>query len=60
MYYDKELEQNVALELKDFIVLKVGFILKGGWDNDNNCGLYSNEIDCFDINKEEFFLRSFK
>lgn len=60
VYYDKETKENVTFNLKEFIIIKRGFVIK--WFNekckfahDNGTGIFSNEIE--QLNKERFIVR---
>ena len=57
-YYDKDLETRVELDITPFTIVKTAFALKGGWDSDNNCAYYSNEVDS--IKDTELTLKSYR
>ena len=46
-YYDKDLQENKKLELKDFVIIKTWYKISG-FDERTSWGIWSNEINGFD------------
>lgn len=57
-YYDKEKEENVFFENDIYIIPLDDLNTIRGFDSENSCGYYSNEVKYLD--KEEMFVKSFK
>lgn len=55
--YDKEKWENVKFKLGDFNIVDVCYTISG-WDDSNNCHIYSNDIKSFV--DENFTVRSAK
>lgn len=54
-YYDKENQTNEKFDLKDFIVLKTGYCVRGFVESINT-GVWSNEIS--DLKNEDLIVQS--
>jgi len=57
-YYDKKKKENVFFEEDIYIIPLDDLNTIRGFDSDNQCGYYSNEVKY--LNKEEMFVKSFK
>jgi len=57
-YYDKEKKENIFFEEDIYIIPLDDLNTIRGFDSDNQCGYYSNEVKYLD--KEEMFVKSFK
>lgn len=55
--WNKELEVEVKVIPEEFILLETTSCVKG-WDSNNNCGIFSNEIRS--VRNEELIIKSFK
>lgn len=57
-YYDKEKKENIFFEEDIYIIPLDDLNTIRGFDSENQCGYYSNEVKY--LNKEELFVKSFK
>jgi len=60
VYYDKEKRENVAMDLKAYLVILETYSCIYGYSKKFNCGGYSNEVLTFDLKKEPLTVRTFK